>query len=215
MNPISFCAKISGIGILSLFAAASLSAAIGDNSPPIPATYKTSHPRLPAPDSTFLTALANNPTALARYNAAADGWDSRNPGNAAYLRRLVIAYMANKIANPTKAAIYLTKIQALADLGGTWSSLLYGVNDGVGNGTYTVTSPTANFLTGCNGGSCVGYVLSIESRTYNVTSIPNANTLVVNASNPAPTGSNLKLRLFSGSGSAAIYISLVYRSEER
>ena len=210
MNPISFCAKISGIGILSLFAAASLSAAIGDNSPPIPATYKTSHPRLPAPDSTFLTALANNPTALARYNAAADGWDSRNPGNAAYLRRLVIAYMANKIANPTKAAIYLTKIQALADLGGTWSSLLYGVNDGVGNGTYTVTSPTANFLTGCNGGSCVGYVLSIESRTYNVTSIPNANTLVVNASNPAPTGSNLKLRLFSGSGSAAIYISLVY-----
>src|ERR1043166_3866968 len=96
-----------------------ISAAIGDNAPPLPSTYKTSHPRLPAPDGTYLASLASNSTALTQYNATADQWDSTNPQGSWYLRRLVIAYMANKTANPAKAATYLAKIKALAKLGGS------------------------------------------------------------------------------------------------
>ena len=185
-------------------------AALGDNAPPIPATYKTSHPRLPVPDSTYLTSLANNATVLASYNTTADQWDSTNPSPSWQLRRLLIAYMANKIANPAKAATYLTKIKALADLGGSWGKLEYSVNDGAGNGTYTVTSSSANFLTGCGGSSCAGNFLSIQGRTYTISSVPNANTLVLSQSNPAPTGSNLKFRILSSLNDAGINIAIIY-----
>jgi hypothetical protein len=197
------------LAIALCFSFAPVWAAIGDNAPPLPATYKTSHPRLPAPDSGFISALASNPTALARYNAAADAWDSKNPGNNMLLRRLVIAYMANKIANPTKAASYLSKIQALTYLGGAWGPLLYGVDDGVGNGTYTITSASANFLTAC-GTTCKGQILSIQARTYIITSVPDAHTLVLNTANAAPTGTGLKLRILSDLGMSNINIALIY-----
>lgn len=204
-----FPAKVILASVVSAFLSLPVRAATGDNAPPIPASYTTSHPRLPVPDSAFLAKLASNPTALSRYNAAADAWDSANPGNSTQLRQLLIAYMANKIAQPTKAATYLGKIKALANLGGTWGPLLYSVDDGLGNGTYTLTSASANFLTGC-GGSCVGNVVSIEARTFAISSVPNANTVVLNPSNPAPTGSNLKIRIFSYSGVASLNIALIY-----
>lgn len=192
-----------------LFLAARGWAAIGDNAPPIPSTYKTSHPRLPVPDSSYLSSLAANTTALASYNAMADAWDSTNTGNYIQFRRLLLAYMANKIVNPSKAATYLAKIKATADLGGTWGHLIYSVNDGVGNGTYTVTSASANFLTGC-GGSCQGEILSIGGRTYNITGVTNANTIVLSPSTTAPSGTNLQFRVFSSINAGNLNVALVY-----
>ncbi len=196
--------------ILFLGCLSALPAAIGDNAPPLPDTYKTSHPRLPAPDSTFLDGLAKNSNALAAYNQTADAWDSKSPSGPYYLRRLLLAYMANKTANPDKAAAYLSKIKALADLGGTWGPLLYSVNDGVGNGTYTLTSQSANFVTGCGGGTCQGQILSINARTFVINSVTNANTVVLSASNPMPKGTNLPIRVFSGYGAAGISIAIIY-----
>jgi len=197
-------------GVVLLLAAPAF-AGIGDNAPAIPSTYNTAHPRLPFPDNTFLTNLAANSTAISRYNTVADAWDSTNPGNYVQLRRLVIAYLANKTVNPTKAATYLGKIQALSNLGGTWGPLSYAVDDGVGNGTYTLTSPTANFLTGCAGHSCVGYVLSITARAYTITSVPNANTVVLSQSNPAPNGTSLRIRVFTSGGTGGnLSIALIY-----
>ncbi len=195
--------------VVSLCLLATLSAAIGDNPPPIPGSYNTGHPRLPVPGTAWLTSLANNPTALARYNAAADAWDSTNPGNIMFARRLLIAYMANKITNPTKAAGYLTKIKALAGLGGFWGKLLLTVNDGVGTGTQTYTSATANFLTGCGGASCVGYTFTILAKNSTVISVPNAHTVVLNTNQPPVTGTNLQIRIFGTQGDSST-VALIY-----
>src|SRR5437016_2079592 len=122
-------------GILSVILVFSGHAA----TPTVPATYNTSHPRLPHPDAAYLSSLAANPTALASYNAVADSWDSTNPGVHQQFRRLLIAYLANKLAgNSSAAATYLAKITALANLGGMWGQLYFTVTDGVGNGTLTV-----------------------------------------------------------------------------
>jgi hypothetical protein len=205
-----FISALIGVFIAAMLFAVPASAAIGDNAPPIPSTYNASHPRLPVPDAAYLSALASNSTALAAYNSSADAWDSTNPSTSWYLRRLLIAYMANKTANPTRAATYLTKIKQLANLGGTWGHLLYSVNDGVGNGTYTVTSASANFLTGCGGASCNGTVLSIAGRPYNVIGVPSANSLTLSQNNPAPTGSGLPLRLVSNMSDGSVNIAVIY-----
>lgn len=210
MKPAKTRAQISLVALIALAVAAPSWAAIGDNAPPIPLTYKTSHPRLPFPDSGFLTSLAGNATAMARYNAAADAWNSTDPGNATELRQLLIAYWANKTANPTKAAGYLTKIKALANLGGTWGKLLYSVNDGAGTGTYTVTSASANFLTGCGGRTCRDQYITINTRTYVINNVPNANTVVLSQSNPPVTGTNLKIRILGSLNAANSNIALVY-----
>ncbi|HXI39718.1 MAG TPA: DUF4962 domain-containing protein, partial [Bryobacteraceae bacterium] len=210
MRSIRFSQGIVALGAVSVFLSCPVWAALGDNAPPIPSTYNTGHPRLPFPDNAFLSSLASNSAALADYSAEADAWDSTNPGSTWQLRRLVIAYMANKIANPTKAATYLAKIKALANLRGTWGKLLYAVNDGVGNGTYTFTSATANFLTGCAGSSCKGNVLSIEARTFIINSVPNANTVVLSQSNPPPRGTNLPVRIMPSYNTADINIALIY-----
>jgi hypothetical protein len=197
-------------GLVTFFLAGQVKGAIGDNPIAVPATFKTAHPRLPSPGSTYLTNLANNPTSLAAYNATADSWSSTSPQGSWQLRRLVIAYLANQIANPTKAATYLAKITALADLGGSWGPLLYKVNDGVGTGTYTLTSASANFLTGCSGGSCLGNILSIEARAYNIVGVPDAHTVILGNSNPVLTGTNLKIRIFSYLNEADLNIALIY-----
>jgi hypothetical protein len=202
--------KLLLAGLVTLGLAGSLGAAIGDNAPPVPSTFKTSHPRLPSPDNGYLTSLAANSTALAAYNATADQWSSTSPQGSWQLRRLVIAYLANKIANPAKAATYLAKITALANLGGSWGPLLYSVNDGVGSGAYTLTSASSNFLTGCGGQSCLGNVISIAARAYNIIGVPNANTLVLSQNNPVISGSNLKLRLFSYLNESDLNIALIY-----
>src|SRR5690349_10473543 len=98
-------ALLSGTLIVSF--SCSVAGAVGDNAPPVPSTFKSAHPRLPNPDSGYLSSLAANSTVLSSYNATADAWDSTNPQGSWQLRRLVIAYLANKIANPAKAATYL------------------------------------------------------------------------------------------------------------
>jgi hypothetical protein len=117
--------------------------------------------------------------------------------------------MANKRTNPTKAAAYLTKIQALSYLGGTWGPLLYGVDDAVGNGSYTITSASSNFLTAC-GTTCQGQIVSIAARTYIINSVPDAHTLVLNTANAPLTGIGLKVRIFSDVGFSGINIALIY-----
>ncbi len=116
-------------------------AAIGDNAPSVPPTYVTSHPRLPYPDSTFLTNICNNGTAtspndgchmVSRYRTAADGWNSSAPGSRINMRYLLIAYLASKQSG-TANATYLAKIQAF-----TYSSGACNLNGGwnltTGNG---------------------------------------------------------------------------------
>jgi hypothetical protein len=204
------CFAMHVLGAITLLFSVPGWAALGDNAPPIPATYNTSHPRLPAPDNAYLASVANNAAILAGYNAVADAWNSQNPGNVIQLRQLVFAYMANKAANPAKAAAYLQKISALADLGGAWGPLLYEVNDGAGNGNFTITSASSNFLTGCGGASCVNNILSIEARTYVITGVPDAHTVTVNQNNAAPSGPNLKIRIFSGLIQSGLNIALIY-----
>ena len=196
--------------MMAVFLAAPVSAAIGDSAPPVPSTYNTGHPRLPVPDNAWLTSLANNPTALARYNAAADAWDSTNPGNSMFARRLIIAYMANKITNPAKAATYFAKIKAMANLGGLWGKLLLSANDGVGNGTRTITSASANFLTGCGGASCKGFLFSVLGRTQNVVSVVDAHTITVDTNQPVITGTGVPIRIFGSQGDAGIGVALIY-----
>ena len=210
MASIRFFKNILLIAMPVAFLAAPARAALGDNAPPLPSTYNTSHPRLPVPDSAFLTNLAHNPAALAFYNAQANAWSNTNPGNTWQFRQLLIAYMANKIANPAQAATYLATIKALATLGGSWGQLLYSVNDGAGNGTYTLTSASASFLTGCGGSSCQGQILSIEAVTYIISSVTNAHTVVLDHANPAPSGTGLQIRIFSGLVTADINIALIY-----
>src|ERR1022692_2091643 len=53
-------------GLMTLVLAGPVRAAIGDNPVPVPSTFKTAHPRLPSPGSTYLTNLAANSTVLAR-----------------------------------------------------------------------------------------------------------------------------------------------------
>jgi hypothetical protein len=197
-------------GLMAVFSVGRVGGAIGDNAPPVPSTFKTAHPRLPAPDNPYLASLAANSSVLASYNATADSWDSTSPQGSWQLRRLVIAYLANKIANPAKATTYLAKITALADLGGSWGPLLYKVNDGTASGTYSLTSAGANFLTGCGGKSCLGNVVSIEARAFNIIGVPNANTLTLSQNNPAPSGANLKIRIFSSLNEADLNIALIY-----
>jgi chitodextrinase len=181
----------------------------------IPTTWNTGHPRLPYPNQSYLLALAANSTEMAKYNAAAASLDPTNPtSNMGQFRRALIAYLANQVAgNTALATAQLTTFEQLANLGGTWGQLVYSVNDGVGTGTYTLTSASANFLTGCNGGTCVNgnYVLSIQGRKYNIVSAT-ANTIVLAASdNPPPAGTGLQIRIFNGyQGYVGIRMAMVY-----
>jgi hypothetical protein len=201
--------KTALAGMLLMVAGTAMGA-IGDNAPPIPATWKSQHPRLPFPDNGFVSSLASNPTALAAYNATADAWNSTNPSGTWQFRRLLIAYLANKTVNPSKAAAYMEKIKALADLGGSWGKLLVSANDAVGNGSYKLTSASANFLTGCDGASCANQILTINARQYLISSVIDAHTVMLNNANAPPSGSGLPIRVFSYLNAADINIALVY-----
>ena len=180
----------------------------------VPSTWNSGHPRLPYPDNNYLLGLYNS-AEMVKYNTAASNWDSTNPGSVGstasvpQFRRLLIAYLANNAGgNTALATADLAKIKQLADLGGTWGKLIYKVNDGIGTGTYTLTSPSANFLTGCYGGSCAGQFLSIRGRTYNIASVVNANTVTLSTSNPAPSGTNLQVRVFDSNVGLQGYVGI-------
>lgn len=92
-------------------------AAIGDNAPPVPATYKQTHPRLPFPDNTYLDAIwagsgTNCAGMVSRIKNDADAWTSGGSGSLAAFRHLLIAYLSAKRNSGTCAAGYLSKIQA-------------------------------------------------------------------------------------------------------
>ncbi len=152
---------------------------------------------------------------MAKYNSAAASFDPTNPtSNMGQFRRALIAYLANQAAgNAALATADLTKFEQLANLGGTWGQLLYSVNDGVGAGGYTLTSASANFLTGCHGVSCVNgnYILSIQGRRYTIASAT-TNTIILNAAgNPPLTGTGLQIRIFNGyQAYVGIRMAMVY-----
>ncbi len=181
----------------------------------IPSTWNTGHPRLPHPDQAYLLALAANSTEMAKYDTAAANFDPTNPPSTmGQFRRALIAYLANQAAgNTTLAAADLAKFEQLANLGGTWGQLLYAVNDGVGNGTYTITSASANFLTGCGGSTCGNgnYILSIEGRKYSIVSATQNSIVLKNASNPPPSGTGIQIRIFNGyQGYTGLRLAMVY-----
>nr|MBA3708862.1 heparinase II/III family protein [Planctomycetota bacterium] len=175
-----------------------LAAAVRVSALDVPASYNRGHPRLPHPDAAYLQRLAASPM-YAKYRAAAEAWDSSDPTHVlGQFRRFLIAYLASKAAGAPNAS-WLAKAEALADLGPTWGKLLYARNDGVGDGTYTLRSPTANFLTGLpGGGSAAGQLLSINGRMAWITAVIDAHTITVGASMAPPTGSGLKIRIVGG-----------------
>src|SRR5437764_1375335 len=118
-----------------------------------PAIFRTNRrllcwrcPRLPRPRQPFPQIYRPLRCPLPKYNAAANALDPKNPtANVGQFRRAMIAYLANRAGgNAALATTYLAKFEQLADLGGTWGPLLYKVDDGVGNGTYTLNSAAAN-----------------------------------------------------------------------
>jgi len=197
--------------ILLLTLAAPLYAAIGDTAPALPGTYVTTHPRLGAPDNTFLDAVWNGGTVISRYATAASSWNSADPANSGgpmIFRRLLITYLAykrNAPANPNTAA-YLQKIEDMSLNAGLWATRLYYVTDlaasGAGNCTpsCTATTTAGNFLTGCGGGSCAGDEISILAREYTISSISgDGKTLTLTgAAYASPNGSGLVAAVTSG-----------------
>ena len=181
----------------------------------LPTTYNTAHPRLPHPDNAYLLSLYNS-SAMAAYNATADAWDSSNPEPyIGVFRRLLTAYLANKAGgNTTRAATYLAKISALsANFNGAWGKLLLSANDGVGNGSYTITSQSANFLTGCGGGNCYGNWISVGTQFSWVNSVVDAHTITVNPNIPLVSGSSIQLRILdqnSGLSGGGMQLAMAY-----
>lgn len=110
--------------LLLLICAAACAATLGDRAPAIPSAYVTGHPRLGAPDSSFLNLIWNGGTMIARYRDAADDWDSSMPGTLVDCRRLLIAYQAEKLNSGMEEATYLQKIKDLStttDMMGAWA----------------------------------------------------------------------------------------------
>lgn len=188
-----------------LLFAVSLSAAVGDRAPSVPATYVATHRRLNAPDNTWLLALWNTNHATGaykRYSDAADAWDSTATAgwNTIAFRRLSIAYLSSKAGGSPNAA-YLAKIRAIANLGGVWGTLLYHVTDGVSNAiadcsvasSCQITSQTGGFTTGCSGGTCVGKYLGLYGRTYTIDTVTGSapQTVTFHGTQPTPAASPL------------------------
>src|SRR5579872_1339338 len=199
---------------LGLALYAPLRAATGDNAPPIPSTYKLSHPRLPYPDNIFLLSIWNGGSMVPRYATAANSFD---PTCQTYsclpvaTRRLLIAYLASKAGGAPNAA-WLAKIKSLANLGGTWVLIILSADDGVSTGTLAFSSNSANFLTGCSGGSCAGNILSTDHGvTYVISSVIDAHH--INTNTPTAAGTAKQVRIFAnplGPDTSGLEIALVY-----
>jgi hypothetical protein len=189
-------------------------AVVGDNAPPIPATYNTAHPRLPVPDSGFLKSIWNGGAMVPRYATAANSFDPTCQNYSCLpvaTRRLLVAYLASKSAGAPNAS-WLAKLKSLADLGGTWGPQRLTANDGVSTGTRTFTSASANFLTGCSGGSCAGDILSTDHGvTYLISSVTDAHTIQTNLPTVAGTGKQVRITDNPlGPGTSGLEIALIY-----
>lgn len=104
------------------FSSVSTLASIGDDAPPIPATYIVGHPRLGAPDNAFLDILwSRRSDGAARYWLASNSWDSSAPGSLIDFRRLLIAYLAENRNHGPHTASYLKKIREMATPVGSWA----------------------------------------------------------------------------------------------
>ena len=208
---VSKCLFLLIVGVVFV---APLWAATGDNAPPIPSTYNLSHPRLPYPDNGFLLSIWNGGSMVPRYSTAANSFD---PTCQTYsclpvaTRRLLIAYLASK-AGGAPNATWLAKIKSLANLGGTWGPMLLTADDGVSTGTQAFSSASANFLTGCSGGSCQGNILSTDHGvTYLISSVIDANHITTNS--PTTTGAGKQIRIYGnplGPDTSGLEIAIVY-----
>jgi hypothetical protein len=214
MKSTRFLVKYLGSAIMAIVLSAPLWAAIGDNAPPIPPAYNTGHPRLPYPDNAFLLSIWNGGSMVPRYSTAANNFDSTCNTYSCLpvaTRRLLIAYLASKAGGSPNAS-WLTKIKSLANLGGTWGPLLLADDAGVSTGTTAFSSPSANFLTGCSGGSCAGNILSTDHGvTYVISSVTDAHSIVTNIATPAGTGK--QVRIYGnplGPDTSGLEIALVY-----
>ena len=97
-------------------------AAIGDKAPSIPATYVTTHPRLPSPDNAYLDLIWSNRVGGAAFMwADAAAWDSTAPGGRIKMRHLLMVYLAEKRNGGPNVAAYLAKIQGFSTLNGNWN----------------------------------------------------------------------------------------------
>lgn len=210
MRATELLAKLLLRGTIGLCLAFPIWAAIGDNAPPIPATYNTGHPRLPHPDATYLANLAANSKILAQYNSDGDAWDSTNPGGYYYLRRLLIAYMADKTADPTRAAAYLVKIKAMQNLQGFTGRLRTLGTDGVGTGTNTLRSATVDFRTACNGASAVNCQIVAALKGYNIYSVSSDGTTITLPAGVVVSGTGLTFSLMDSIQDNSVSISILY-----
>ncbi len=192
--------------LAALALAPSAFANIGDNAPSLPPTFKTAHPRLGAPDSTYLATIWTNRAGSAvRIFNAANAWNSANPGGGSTLasngRYLLLAYLAANQAGDSSATTYLTKIRALANLNGGWAQLYTNAADGVTTGTpgascttgapCSLTSASTDFTTAC-AGSCAGKIIAIGGMNYPVASITGTTQAIITS------GSQPMLNIGSG-----------------
>jgi hypothetical protein len=154
-------------------------AALGDNAPAIPSTWVTSHPRLPFPTQAWLESLHDN--LPARYANAADNYTNEVGQYHIQLRYAMLAYHAAKVSGENMAiepyATWLTTITGAADkLGFVSRTVLLSDNAASGDGTGTLTTTTANLLTGCSGGSCAGNFVTANGRWYQILSVESSTS---------------------------------------
>lgn len=96
--------------------------AIGDNAPSIPATYVSTHPRLPFPPNSYLNTIWTNRAGGAAFIwTDATNWSSSAPGNRIQMRHLLLAYLAEKLNSGPNVAAFLAKIQGFSGLNGNWN----------------------------------------------------------------------------------------------
>ena len=94
--------------------------AVGDHAPPIPSTYLTSHPRLGAPDNTYLDAAWTSRTTVKTSGGSkyffdqANAWTTAAGENYWDCRYLLIAYLSAARHDPSGlGTTYAAKLQAI------------------------------------------------------------------------------------------------------
>jgi hypothetical protein len=207
-----------------------LSANIGDNSPQIPSTWNTGHPRFPIPSNTLLTNLFTSGTPWTNYQNSANAWDNCvtfSCGNASTkpaFYGLLVSYMAWKqnhggtcVAAP--CTTWKTNLLAMEQLGPVWFREWTTTATGTGDGAGNITFPGANLTTACNGGSCTNFILVATGFRYilTVTGPTTATVARLSYDNTAPytyglpNGSNLTFNVINcGTGSLNLLGAALY-----
>src|SRR5579864_1212819 len=204
-------------------------AALGDNAPPIPASYVTAHPRLGAPTNSWLLSLWNGGSLPARYanaaGTASTGFDQaciRQNCSGTSFRYLLLSYMASKAAGVPNS-VWKSKLMAMASLGGTWGPVMLSDDTATADSSActtncTITDTAVNFLTGCGGGSCNGNYLTVLGLRYVIQSVPDSSHVVIHKFStglpyPFPNGTGVKIRILGNlydTGETTYYHAMLY-----